>query len=280
MSATRRIATVLMALARGADNERLYCAKDAVTTYRALDGLQPPERAILTRLKPWLNSCRMLDIGVGGGRTTSHFAPLVATYVGADYAAPMIAACRSRYGDEMANATFTVADVRDLRRFRNSSFDFVLFSFNGLDCIDHEDRLVALAELRRVCSPCGFICFSSHNLGAISHLFRRRRDENKSATRRVLRSLNQIIFRSLNSSQRTLAQKDHAIVRESFHEFRSSVYYIHPREQLKQLAGVGFSYVELYGFDGRRIEPSDAGDGDLWIYYLAGSAADELAQSG
>lgn len=279
--ASRRIATVLTSLARGADNKRLYSARDAVAAYSSHDGLQPNELAILERLRPWLNGRRMLDIGVGAGRTTSYFAPLVTTYVGADYAPPMIAACKSRFGEELANVTFTVADVRDLSSFGNSSFDFVLFSANGIDCIGHEDRLTALAELRRVCSPSGFICFSSHNLGAISYLFRLRPNQKKNALSRVLGLLVQVIFRTLNSSERTLSQKDHAIVRESCHEFRASAYYIYPREQLKQLADAGFSYVELYGLDGRHIELSEAGDsGDLWVYYLAGNAADELVPSG
>ncbi len=32
----------------------------------------------------------MLDMGVGGGRTTKYFAPLVRFYIGADYAFPML----------------------------------------------------------------------------------------------------------------------------------------------------------------------------------------------
>jgi ubiquinone/menaquinone biosynthesis C-methylase UbiE len=212
----------------------------------------------------------MLDVGVGAGRTTRYFAPLVATYVGVDYTPAMIAACKSRFGDEMDNVMFTVGDVRDLSRFDTGSFDFVLFSFNGLDYIGHDDRLAALAELRRVCAPSGFVCFSSHNLGAVSQLFRLRPDQKKNARTRVLGLRQQVIFRSLNSPQRTLARKAHAIVRESTYQFRLATYYVHPSEQLKQLADAGFSYVEVYAQDGRQIEPSEAGDtGGCWVYYLA-----------
>lgn len=265
-----RVASVFAALLRRPDNKESYSSADVVTAYSEDNALQLPERAILDRINEWLNGRRMLDLGVGAGRTTRYFAPLVATYVGVDYAPPMIAACMSRFGNEMDNVTFTVGNARDLSRFETGSFDFVLFSFNGLDYISHDDRLTALAELRRVCAPSGFVCFSSHNLGALSQLFRLRPEQRRNAYTRVRGSMQQFIFRSLNGPQRALALKDHAIVRDYAHQFRLTTYYVRPSEQLKQLADVGFSYVEVYARDGRQIEPSEAGDsGGLWVYYLA-----------
>jgi ubiquinone/menaquinone biosynthesis C-methylase UbiE len=47
--------------------------------------------------------------------------------------------------------------------FENETFDFVMFSFNGLDYLSHSDRLLALGEIRRVLKPAGLLLFSSHN---------------------------------------------------------------------------------------------------------------------
>ena len=63
------------------------------------------------------------------------------------------------------------ADARDLSAFADESFDFVLFSYNGLDCVGHADRLQVLAEVHRVVRPGGVFMFSSHN---IDWVYRRR----------------------------------------------------------------------------------------------------------
>ena len=74
---------------------------------------------------------KMLDIGVGGGRTTLHFAPLVKEYVGIDYSQNMIKACQERF----AQVSFQTADARSMGIFKDSTFDFILFSYNGIDYI-------------------------------------------------------------------------------------------------------------------------------------------------
>ena len=38
----------------------------------------------------------ILDLGVGGGRTTPHLSSIAARYVGADYAAEMVARCQDK----------------------------------------------------------------------------------------------------------------------------------------------------------------------------------------
>ncbi len=64
----------------------------------------------------------MLDIGVGGGRTTRHFAPLARTYLGVDYSAAMIARCKR----EFPSFRFAVADARRLAFAADESYDLVL----------------------------------------------------------------------------------------------------------------------------------------------------------
>ena len=80
-----RLATV-NALIRAPDNLSSYEEPALVEVLSTHSELQPPERAILDRIATWLTGRRMLDVGVGGGRTTLHFAPVVGSYVGIDRA--------------------------------------------------------------------------------------------------------------------------------------------------------------------------------------------------
>lgn len=120
--------------------------------------LQKPEQVILDKLKNKLKDMKMLDIGVGTGRTTLHFANLVKKYIGIDYSKELIDICKKRF----SNLNFKVCDARNMEIFENNSFDFILFSYNGLDCVSHEDRLKILYEIIRICKNEGYFCFSTH----------------------------------------------------------------------------------------------------------------------
>ena len=59
--------------------------------------------------------------------------------------------------------SFAVGDVRTLPEIADASFDLAVFSYNGLDGLSHGERLLALAEIRRVLAPGGHFIFSAHN---------------------------------------------------------------------------------------------------------------------
>lgn len=103
---------------------------------------------------------RVLDLGMGAGRTTAYLAPRAATYVGIDLAPNMVAACRERF----PQYAFETGDAADLSRFRDSTFDVVVFSFNGIDYLpSQQTRLACLRECHRVLSPGGVMILSVHN---------------------------------------------------------------------------------------------------------------------
>src|SRR5690606_12109488 len=102
---------------------------------------------------------RILDIGVGGGRTTPYLLDVSRDYIGVDYAPKMIKKCRAQY----PSVTFEVCDARDLSHFGPASFDLIFFSFNGIDYVDHADRIKILCEVRRVLTDQGAFVFSAHN---------------------------------------------------------------------------------------------------------------------
>jgi ubiquinone/menaquinone biosynthesis C-methylase UbiE len=142
-------------------NLRVYSAPPVVSYYASLDYLTPCERLLFDGyIKPGSD---VLDLGVGGGRTTAYLAARASTYVGLDYAAAMIKACQTKF----PHLDFRVADAADLSAFRDESFGAVVFSFNGIDVLPSAARQACLEHIYRVLKPGGVLIFSSHNPRAI-----------------------------------------------------------------------------------------------------------------
>jgi SAM-dependent methyltransferase len=135
-----------------------YNSPELTSHYSSLNYLTPCERSLFDEyLTP---GTTILDLGVGGGRTTPYLSSLAARYVGADYAAEMIGVCRKKF----PNLEFEIVDATDLSIFATSSFDAVVMAFNGIDSLfPDESRHQAFREIRRVLKPKGILIFSSHN---------------------------------------------------------------------------------------------------------------------
>lgn len=118
------------------------------------------EMQVLLAIAPDVRGKPVLDIGVGTGRTTPLLRLLTDDYVGIDYVPNMIERARS----VLPGNDLRVGDVLDLREFDDGSKSLVLFSYNGLDSIDHESRPVALANMARVTAPGGYLVYSTLNL--------------------------------------------------------------------------------------------------------------------
>ncbi|CCQ49882.1 similar to Methylase involved in ubiquinone/menaquinone biosynthesis [Crocosphaera watsonii WH 8502] len=54
-------------------NFQTYSTSDVVNYYQYLQQLQPAEETLIKLLRNQLSNMKMLDLGVGGGRTTKHF---------------------------------------------------------------------------------------------------------------------------------------------------------------------------------------------------------------
>lgn len=101
----------------------------------------------------------VLDIGVGAGRTTALLETVGTDYTGIDYTEELVAICRADFPDRRVMHM----DARDLSAFADNSFGLAVFSYNGLDAVDYDDRVRILREVNRVLRPDGFFVFSSHN---------------------------------------------------------------------------------------------------------------------
>ncbi len=230
-------------------NEDVYRLPEVAAVYAQQSTLFPPEKTILNRMLLKLRTARMLDLGVGGGRTTLHFARCVREYVGADYSESMIRECQRRFATCPDPLSFVVCDARSLERFAGGSFDFILFSLNGIDSVNHSDRLTILKEIQRVGKPGGWFCFSSHNLNFAAQLFELRQviSLNPKFAKRTAKRLVWRFVYNWRVRAATLRRAQYMVIRECAHSRRVLTYYIRPEEQLSQLSE-HFTDVRVFSF--------------------------------
>ena len=241
------------------ENKPAYESEQTVDLYRQQQPfLQAGEKVILQLLEKEISAMSMLDIGVGAGRTTYFFAPRVKQYLGMDYSATMIKACKALY----PSLAFEVGDVRTLT-YKDSSFDFLLFSFNGLDSISPTDRHTALKEIYRVLAPGGYFAFSTHHLGGIDKLFQLPISLN------VKRWYKMLVLRTANKGYQHFKQQHHAIILDGANGYTISNYYTAVDFQLHQLVELGFEDIQIINMQGEVIVADQAKrDKDLWFHFL------------
>lgn len=235
----------------------MYESKNFVDHYIRELELQPPEAEVLGELRGELPKFKMLDIGVGAGRTTQHFAKLVKEYIGIDYSKTMIDACRVKF----PQYRLEVADARNLSVFDDSYFDFALFSFNGLDAVEHEERLKILHEIRRIIKKGGYFCFSTLNLNS-----RRRRPPVTFYKNPMLTSFD--IYNFLLNGNFRNKKINHDMIFLKYRNFLTRLYFITPAEMLKQLSEAGFSQTKAYNLDSGKEIGDPITMLDYWVYFL------------
>jgi ubiquinone/menaquinone biosynthesis C-methylase UbiE len=253
-------------------NKKFYDATDAARLYALESNLRPPEETILRIMLPHLPTAKMLDIGVGGGRTTLHFAKWVRAYVGTDYSDSMITECRKRFSGYPEHISFMTCDARSMEMFAAGSFDFVLFSFNGIDYVSHDDRLKILQEVRRVGKPGGYFCFSTHNLNWAANLFELRRmiSFDPRLARRTAKRIALRYFYNWRVRAVTVRNSPYAAINDGAHGGKLLTYFIRPLEQIAQLKE-NFTDIRVFSLaTGAEIE--DPGqlkiNEDNWLHYL------------
>lgn len=251
-------------------NKDFYESSTAVSHFINSRALQEPEASVIELLRPKLGGFRMLDIGVGTGRTTLHFSPLVKEYVGIDYSSSMIDACNRQLDLFTGNIKFQVCDAKNLKCFDNDSFDFVLFSFNGIDYLNHRERLQSLEEIHRIIREGGYFCFSTHNMQNITGI--PKAPELTFRPRQSLKRILKFARHSLrNYKLRDISSKQHAIIDDGSYNSSLATYYIKPSEQLEQLDASGFSDTKVFSYpQGNPLDNSNelSLSRDPWLYFL------------
>jgi SAM-dependent methyltransferase len=141
-------------------NRRAWRSSEVLRWYGRFKGhLDAGERICFERIADDARGQPVLDLGVGGGRTAALLLGLTDDYVGLDHTPEMVQMCRRKF----PGVRIEDGDARDLSRFPGSSFQLVVFSFNGLDLVHDEGRHRVLREVHRVLRGGGAFYFSTIN---------------------------------------------------------------------------------------------------------------------
>lgn len=224
-------------------NQETYNNEDVIAQYDEFHFLFKAERKIFDKLDSVLKNASVLDIGIGAGRTTEYLAKMCNNYIGIDYSKNFISHCKKKFSS-LKNASFEFADARSMPQFADNSFDFILFSFNGIDCIDIEGRNLVLKECKRLLKNGGFFSFSFHNFYTIPKLYSFYISKNPFKWQASWRRYKMV--NKLNPAINTFSNENYIILRDGENDFKSDVMYMKPEFQLKVLKNLGFEPVSFY----------------------------------
>jgi SAM-dependent methyltransferase len=198
---------------------------------------------------------RLLDIGVGGGRTTALLAPHVAEYVGIDASPGMLQLARERHPD----ADLRLGDARALGAI--GTFDAALFSFNGIDSLDRAGREEVLAELHRVLRPGATLLVSMLNLDGPAFGERPLTARPTRGGRRSPRGMAHWLLglppglRNFRRTSRDAERgEDWARWPIAAHEFRFVVHFTTLGGAVRSLRAAGFTVESGWASDGRELD--------------------------
>lgn len=241
-----------------------------VEEYASANGLLPHERAALEQVVSESEVERILDLGVGGGRTVPALLEISRDYVGIDNSPEMIAACSARF----PGVDFALDDARHLKGTPDGSVSLAMFSCNGISMVNHVDRLAILRTVNRVLKPGGTLVFTTYNRNcpevragfrwpSFTPSWNPLRLAARSA--RFARS----VATSLRNRWRFVPHEQHteeyAVINDRCHDHSVMLYYITPAEQRRQLQRAGFAVDELV-FDATGSPMDDSGTLDSMAF--------------
>jgi len=239
-----------------------YEELNVVKAYARWTHIWPPEEIIFDRFKSHLRDKKVLDIGCGAGRTTTFLKAMTQHYVGIDYSEKMIEVCKNQY----PSLHFVVCDSSDMSLFSDESFDFVMFSFNGIDCMSNEKRIGTLNEVFRVLKRDGVFAFSSHNRDnrRIVVAFNRYERISLESLRQNVRNVRSY----LKSRKGQVRTATYDILSDPLAGFGQLTYYIRKQDQLRQLESIGFQDPQILNWDSEFVAVDTLDQTSQWLYYV------------
>lgn len=242
-------------------NLEVYNSKEVVSWYKLLQELAPVEKMIFETYKNVLKNGHVLDIGIGGGRTTKFLFPVSKAYTGIDYSENFI---------EVVSKSFPnvcrVMDARDLSAFEDTSFDFVNFSFNGIDYVNAEGREKVFKEIFRVLKPQGIFFFSTHNKNHASFDVSPWLNKTNSAFINLKTFIKLLPYFGRKVKSKEVFEKEFAIINDSAHNYSLMTFYTSPSYLRTQLNETGFRQACFFDKQGQKKEDKNLED---WIFITA-----------
>lgn len=221
----------------------------------------PAEASLLMDFGSEIVGRRVLEIGAGSGRIASVLQERAAEYYATDVNPEMVEELRRVHPHIAAN----VADACDLSTIADSRFDTVIFSFNGLDSINFDDRRLALSEIFRVLTGSGAFIHSTH------HVRFARSASHKPPLRRGVSAPSEFLRRTWNRfwlQKLEYYSNEYAVVNDrALHNGLLNLY-VDPVLHFAHLEAAGFLIEAVYERSGRRL-PSGSMPNDQWYYVVA-----------
>jgi SAM-dependent methyltransferase len=219
------------------------------------------EQAAVTWLAPALKGAAVLDLGVGGGRTTAFLAPPAGRYLGIDSSAGMVRLASERRPSE----DIQLGDARHLEGIEDDSFDIVVFSNNGIDAVGHDGRPAVLAEVARVLRPGGLLLLSTFNLDGGTRRQRPDFSELRGGTDQAAYLMPLVFAKRLidalvgrwhyrRSVSQARAGEDWATAPLRSHEYRFVVHFIRLGAAVRELEVHGFTAEAGWAPDGAPLD--------------------------
>jgi SAM-dependent methyltransferase len=253
--------------------EPSWGASDVVSRFATRGYTDAGEESALAAVGGWARG-DVLDLGIGGGRTTGLLVPDARSYLGVDLSPEMVALAMSRH----PGVELRVGNAVDLAGLPDAAYDLVVFSYNGLDALGHDDRARALAAMARVTRPEGRLVFSSLNLEGVSFDERPWRVAGGPFSPRVRYHLAYAarhpttMVRSMQNYRRTRGQSEdgQGWGRRPLraHEFRFVVHFATMEETVAEAAAAGLEVVAAYADDGTLLAPATAHTTADYVHFV------------
>ncbi len=254
------------------DTKASWNDRGVAANYARASSLMPAELAVFADAWAHIQDRRVLDLGVGGGRTLPYLHGPAKEYIAIDYSDAMVEVCRARF----PGVDVRQDDARDLAGVADGTIDFAFFSYNSIDCIPAEDRPSVYRSVHRVLVPEGRFGFSSHNARLLEHVPSKFTLPEMEWTKNPLRLGARLAragvetLRSFKNHRRLRSGErradGYAVVNDGAHEFSMLFVYADPSWQVRELERAGFRDVRVYDQRGRRADAATIRD--EWVHFL------------
>ena len=253
-------------------NQQAFTQPGAAEWY-ATQNLWPAEAIVLLKYRDAFLGRRVLDLGVGSGRTTRYLLPFAGRYGAIDRSPAML----QRLREDFPGADAQDGDVRTIANFPGESFDFVIASCALLDALTHEDRLRALAAIRARMAPGALFYFSAHNRDGVKASngpeLPRLNWRNPPATARQL--ARHVISRANVRRLRHLRvdTREYGLLSDMGHNWSLVLYHMSAPAQLGQITAAGFELVDAFTDSGEAVDPSQPETQSPMLHYVVRTSA-------